>query len=35
MSDEIELLRRYAEEGSEEAFRELVRRHIDLVYAAG
>jgi RNA polymerase sigma factor (sigma-70 family) len=34
MSDDIEMLRRYAEEGSEEAFRELVRRHIDLVYAA-
>jgi RNA polymerase sigma factor (sigma-70 family) len=34
MSDDIELLRRYAEEGAEEAFRELVARHIDLVYAA-
>lgn len=34
MSDDIELLRRYAEEGSEEAFRELVSRHIDLVYSA-
>jgi len=34
MSDDIQLLRRYAEEGAEEAFRELVRRHIDLVYAA-
>ncbi len=34
MSDDIELLRRYAEEGAEEAFRELVARHVDLVYAA-
>ena len=34
MSDDIELLRRYAEEGSEEAFRDLVSRHIDLVYSA-
>ena len=31
MSDDIELLRRYAEDGAEEAFRELVARHIDLV----
>jgi RNA polymerase sigma factor (sigma-70 family) len=28
------LLRRYAEEGSEAAFTELVRRHVDLVYGA-
>ena len=28
-----ELLRRYAEEESEEAFAELVRRHLDLVYS--
>jgi hypothetical protein len=34
MNDDIELLRRYAEEGSEEAFRDLVSRHIDLVYSA-
>lgn len=34
MSDDIEMLRRYAEEGSEEAFRDLVSRHIDLVYSA-
>ncbi|MCC6232637.1 MAG: sigma-70 family RNA polymerase sigma factor [Verrucomicrobiales bacterium] len=29
-----ELLRRYAEAGAEEAFSELVRRHVDLVFAA-
>ncbi len=29
-----ELLRRYSEEKSEEAFTELVRRHVDLVYSA-
>jgi RNA polymerase sigma factor (sigma-70 family) len=34
MNDEATLLRRYAEEGSEAAFTELVRRHIDLVYSA-
>ncbi len=32
--DDRELLRRYAEEGSEPAFTELVRRHVDLVYGA-
>lgn len=31
--DDSELLRRYAEERSEEAFAALVRRHIDLVYS--
>lgn len=34
MSTDAELLRRYAEEGSEAAFAELVRRHLDLVYFA-
>lgn len=34
MIDDAELLRRYAEEGSEDAFAELVRRHIGLAYAA-
>ena len=32
--DDIELLRRYVETGSEEAFSTLVSRHIDFVYAA-
>ena len=34
MNDDAVLLRRYAEEGSESAFTELVRRHVDLVYGA-
>jgi RNA polymerase sigma factor (sigma-70 family) len=34
MTDDAELLRRYAEESSEEAFAELVRRHLGLVYHA-
>jgi RNA polymerase sigma factor (sigma-70 family) len=34
MTDDAELLRRYAEQGSEAAFTELVRRHLDLVYGA-
>lgn len=29
-----ELLRRYAEQGDEEAFTELVQRHLNLVWAA-
>jgi RNA polymerase sigma factor (sigma-70 family) len=33
MTDDAELLRCYAEERSEEAFAELVRRHLGLVYA--
>ncbi|MGB0581485.1 MAG: RNA polymerase sigma factor [Limisphaerales bacterium] len=31
---DAELLRRYAEDGSESAFAELVKRHVDLVYGA-
>src|SRR5262245_19666298 len=34
MTSDCELLRRYAETRSEEAFVELVRRHLDLVYSA-
>ena len=34
MNDDAALLRRYAEEGHEPAFAELVRRHVDLVYGA-
>ena len=34
MKEEVELLRRYADEGSQPAFGDLVRRTVDLVYAA-
>src|SRR5213594_3696712 len=34
MDTDTDLLRRYAEERSEDAFTELVRRHVDLVYSA-
>jgi len=34
VNDDTQLLRRYAEEGFEPAFSELVSRHIDLVYSA-
>jgi hypothetical protein len=33
-ADDIELLRKYAQEGSEEAFTALVARYIGLVYSA-
>lgn len=34
MNDDSTLLRRYADDGSEAAFTELVHRHVDLVYGA-
>ena len=34
MSQDAQLLRRYATERSEAAFAELIRRHVDLVYSA-
>ena len=34
MSEDAELLGRYASEHSESAFIELIRRHVDLVYSA-
>src|SRR5688572_17736428 len=34
MNDDAVLLRRYADKGAEDAFTELVRRHVDLVFAA-
>lgn len=34
MNDDISLLRRYAQERSEDAFAELVRRHLNLVFFA-
>src|SRR5437867_5690895 len=34
MTNDLELLREYARERSEEAFAALVRRHLDLVYSA-
>src|SRR5207237_602690 len=34
MSEDAELLGRYASERSESAFTELIRRHVDLVYSA-
>ena len=33
-ASDIDLLRCYTEKGSEEAFAELVRRHVDLIYSA-
>lgn len=34
MTNDIDLLRRYVTDGSEEAFTEITRRHIDFVYGA-
>jgi hypothetical protein len=34
MSDDTQLLRRYVTEKSDDAFRELVERYLDLVYSA-
>src|SRR5690242_2139028 len=34
MNDDAELLRQYAEDHAEEAFAEIVRRHVDFVYSA-
>src|SRR5262245_39483852 len=34
MSEDAELLERYARDRSESAFSELIRRHVDLVYSA-
>jgi len=34
MTSDLELLQNYADQNSEEAFAELVRRHLDLVYSA-
>lgn len=34
MNDDAELLRRYAEDQADDAFAELVRRHVDFVYSA-
>jgi RNA polymerase sigma factor (sigma-70 family) len=34
MNDDAELLRRYAEEGANDAFSELVERHVNFVYSA-
>ena len=34
MNTDTELLQRYVKEGSEQAFTELVREHLNLVYSA-
>src|SRR5215213_3251752 len=34
MTDDVQLLRRFATSGDEDAFRQLIERHLDLVYSA-
>ena len=34
MTSDFDLLERYARENSQDAFAEIVRRHVDLIYSA-